>query len=182
MKIGFRMKIMSPLAAMVLLLPGCVAGPEDVAANKKKSEQPPVTASHDHDHDHDHGRDGGDVVQASSDDDGSGFTRTASGLKYRMLRDGDGRQPKASSTVKVHYRGWLDNGKEFDSSYKRGEPIEFPLGGVIPGWTEGLQLVREGGKIELEIPGKLGYGPRGFPPDIPPNATLHFEVELLSVR
>ena len=82
----------------------------------------------------------------------------------------------------MNYRGWLDNGKEFDSSYSRGEPISFPLNGVIPGWTEGMQLVGEGGMIELWIPSKLGYGARGAGRDIPPNATLHFVVELIKVQ
>ena len=110
------------------------------------------------------------------------FQTTASGLKYRVLRQGPGGKPKATNTVKVNYHGWLDGGKVFDSSYSRGEPIEFGLNQVIPGWTEGMQLVGKGGMIELEIPGGLGYGPRGFPPVIPPDATLHFLVELLDVR
>ena len=110
------------------------------------------------------------------------FASTASGLQYRVLRKGTGANPKATSNVKVNYHGWLDDGKVFDSSYKRGEAIEFPLNGVIPGWTEGMQLVGQGGMIELLIPSKLGYGARGAPPVIPPNATLHFLVELLEVR
>ncbi|MFM7109324.1 MAG: FKBP-type peptidyl-prolyl cis-trans isomerase [Planctomycetaceae bacterium] len=107
---------------------------------------------------------------------------TPSGLQYRVLRKGAGEAPKATSTVKVNYHGWLDDGKVFDSSYARREPIEFPLNGVIPGWTEGMQLVAPGGMIELSIPGKLGYGDRGVPGTIPPGATLHFLVELLEVR
>ena len=110
------------------------------------------------------------------------FATTASGLKYRVLRKGTGKQPKATDTVQVHYHGWLDDGTKFDSSYDRGEMIEFPLNGVIPGWTEGMQLVGEGGMIELEIPSKLGYGARGAGGVIPPNATLHFLVELKAVR
>jgi len=110
------------------------------------------------------------------------FARTASGLEYRILRKGTGAAPKATNTVKVHYHGWLDNGQKFDSSYDRGETIEFPLNGVIPGWTEGMQLVGEGGMIELQIPGRLGYGDRGVPGTIPPNATLHFLVELIDVK
>src|SRR5262249_7438114 len=111
------------------------------------------------------------------------FTKTKSGLKYRVLRKGEDKaaKPKATDKVKVKYEGWLDNGKVFDSSYKRNEPISFPLNRVIKGWTEGMQLVAEGGMIELEIPGKLGY-PDGAPPDIPPNATLHFLVELLDIQ
>jgi FKBP-type peptidyl-prolyl cis-trans isomerase FkpA len=110
------------------------------------------------------------------------FTTTRSGLKYRILRHSDGTKPVAHNTVTVNYRGWLDNGREFDSSYKRGEPISFPLGGVIAGWTEGMQLVGSGGMIELWIPAELGYGAKGSPPSVPPNATLHFVVELLAVK
>jgi len=110
------------------------------------------------------------------------FTKTASGLKYRILRQGSGGKPKASDRVRVNYHGWLDNGKKFDSSYDRREPIAFPLNGVIKGWTEGMQQVGEGGMIELEIPPELGYGSRGAGADVPPNATLHFLVELLKVE
>ncbi len=110
------------------------------------------------------------------------FQTTATGLKYRVLRKSSGAKPSAKDSVEVHYRGWLDSGKEFDSSYARNETIEFPLSGVIPGWTEGLQLVGEGGMIELEIPSKLGYGARGAGGVIPPNATLHFLVELIKVK
>jgi FKBP-type peptidyl-prolyl cis-trans isomerase FkpA len=115
------------------------------------------------------------------DDAPKEFQQTESGLKYRVLRKSDGRHPTAQDTVTVNYRGWLDSGKEFDSSYKRGEPISFPLNGVIPGWTEGMQLIGEGGMIELWIPSRLGYGAEGSPGSVPPNATLHFIVELISV-
>jgi FKBP-type peptidyl-prolyl cis-trans isomerase len=110
------------------------------------------------------------------------FTATNSGLKYRVLRKGAGKMPKASNAVEVHYHGWLDNGKVFDSSYRRGETISFPLNRVIKGWTEGMQLVGEGGMIELEIPSELGYGDRGAGSDIPGGATLHFLVELKKVQ
>ena len=110
------------------------------------------------------------------------FQTTASGLKYRILRAADGRKPQASSTVEVHYRGWLDSGRQFDNSYDRGETASFSLDGVIPAWTEGLQLVGEGGMIELWVPSDLGYGTRGMPGSIPPNATLHFIVELKKVQ
>jgi FKBP-type peptidyl-prolyl cis-trans isomerase len=110
------------------------------------------------------------------------FTKTDSGLKYRIRRKSDGQKPKRTSTVKAHYRGWLDNGKEFDSSYSRGNPLSFPLFRVIPGWTEGMQLVGKGGMIELDIPSELGYGPEGRPPVIPPNARLHFLVELIDIE
>lgn len=107
---------------------------------------------------------------------------TGSGLQYRVLRKGTGDSPKATSVVKVYYHGWLDDGKVFDSSYDHSEAIEFPLNRVIPGWTEGVQLVAPGGMIELVIPAKLGYGDRGVPGKIPPGATLHFLVELLEVK
>ena len=110
------------------------------------------------------------------------FTTTASGLKYRILRKGDGAKPAATDKVKVNYHGWLDGGKVFDSSYNRGEPISFGLNQVIKGWTEGMQLVGTGGMIELEIPADLGYGARGAPGAIPPNSTIHFLVELLKVE
>ena len=116
------------------------------------------------------------------DDAPEEFTETDSGLKYRILRKADGAKPSASDTVTVNYRGWLDDDTEFDSSYARGEPISFPLRGVIPGWTEGMQLVGEGGMIELTIPAELGYGQQGAGGVIPPNATLHFIVELISVN
>ena len=111
------------------------------------------------------------------------FTATKSGLKYRILRKSDGDMPTAKDKVKVHYKGWLDSGNEFDSSYgTKGAPIEFPLNGVIAGWTEGMQLVGKGGMIELEIPYQLGYGVQGSPPTIPGKSTLHFIVELLDVK
>ena len=110
------------------------------------------------------------------------FTKTASGLQYRVLRQGSGSKPTATNKVRVNYHGWLDDGKVFDSSYQRREPISFGLNQVIRGWTEGMQLVGEGGMIELWIPSELGYGARGAPGSIPPNATLHFLVELLQVQ
>lgn len=110
------------------------------------------------------------------------FTVTESGLKYRILRRGNGEKPKPASFVTVDYEGWLDSGQEFDSSYNRRESTKFNLQSVVRGWTEGLQLVSEGGMIELEIPSELGYGAAGAPGSIPPNATLHFKVELHDVR
>jgi len=106
---------------------------------------------------------------------------TESGLQYEVLTPGDGDKPKATDTVKVHYAGTLLDGTEFDSSYKRGEPIEFALNRVIPGWTEGVQLMPEGSKYKFFIPGKLAYGERGAGADIGPNATLIFEVELIDI-
>ncbi len=110
------------------------------------------------------------------------LTPTPSGLYYRILRKSDGRKPTAQNRVLAHYRGTLDSGSQFDSSYDRGEPSEFPLNGVIKGWTEGLQLIGEGGMIELEIPYELGYGAMGKTPKIPPKATLHFLIELKEVK
>lgn len=110
------------------------------------------------------------------------FSTTPSGLKYRIRRKGNGRKPTASDSVVVHYRGWLDDGRVFDTSYASGKTISFPLKAVVPGWTEGLQFVDEGGMIELEIPSELGYGSRGFPPNIPGDARLHFLVELFAVQ
>jgi FKBP-type peptidyl-prolyl cis-trans isomerase len=107
---------------------------------------------------------------------------TESGLQYEELTAGEGENPAASDTVKVHYKGQLINGTEFDSSYTRGEPVSFPLNGVIPGWTEGLQLMKEGGKARLVIPAELAYGPGGMGNAIGPNETLVFEVELLEVN
>ena len=105
-----------------------------------------------------------------------------SGVNIDHLKVGTGAQPTADSTVKVHYRGTLADGKEFDSSYKRGEPIEFPLNGVIPCWTEGVQKMKVGGKAKLTCPPAIAYGERGAGGAIPPNATLQFEVELLGVK
>lgn len=112
----------------------------------------------------------------------SGYEITDSGLQYKIVNPGSEKKPTARDTVRVHYRGRLEDGTIFDASYDRGQPAEFPLNGVIPGWTEGLQLVGEGGEIELVIPGDLAYGERGSPPDIPPHATLYFTVELLEVK
>lgn len=111
-----------------------------------------------------------------------GVKTTASGLQYKIIQEGTGKQPTESSIVKVHYKGQLIDGKVFDSSYDRGEPIEFPLNQVIPGWTEGLQLMKEGGKATLYIPSHLAYGPQGVSGSIPPNSTLIFDVELLAVK
>ena len=104
-----------------------------------------------------------------------------SGLRYEILKSGDGAYPKASDTVTVHYTGTLVDGTVFDSSVQRGQPAEFPLDGVIPGWTEGIQKINKGGKIKLYVPPSLGYGDDGKG-SIPPGATLVFEVELLSFK
>ena len=109
-----------------------------------------------------------------------GAQKTASGLIYRELKPGTGPSPKATDTVEVHYRGTLTDGKEFDSSYG-GQPIKFPLNRVIRAWTEGVQMMKVGGKAQLVCPANLAYGERGAPPDIPGGATLVFEVELLGI-
>jgi len=105
-----------------------------------------------------------------------------SGLQYKVLTKGSGESPKATDKVRVHYAGRLMDGSEFDSSIKRGEPAEFPVNGVIKGWTEALQLMKPGSKWELYIPPALGYGTRGAGQKIPPNSVLIFEVELLAVN
>lgn len=111
-----------------------------------------------------------------------GVITTASGLQYKILTPGTGKSPKATDTVLVHYAGTLLNGTEFDSSYKRKEPIAFPLNQVIAGWTEGVQLMSEGAKFRFFIPSKLAYGARGAGGVIGPNQTLIFDVELLEVK
>lgn len=110
------------------------------------------------------------------------FSTTESGLQYRVLRKGVGRQPKPADRVEVDYSGWLDDGTVFDSSYERADPAIFTLAVLIPGWAEGIQLVSEGGMIELVVPPELGYGSAGQPPRIPPDATLHFKVELHAIK
>ena len=110
-----------------------------------------------------------------------GIITTASGLQYKVLKEGTGKQPKATDKVRCHYEGFLIDGTVFDSSVQRGEPAVFPLDGVIVGWTEGLQLMREGGKYRFFIPYKLVYGEGGAGASIPPFATLVFDVELLEV-
>ncbi len=111
-----------------------------------------------------------------------GALKAQSGLVYLALREGKGAKPAATDTVRVHYRGTLIDGTEFDSSYKRKEPTEFPLNGVIPCWTEGVQMMKVGGKARLTCPPETAYGERGAGGVIPPNATLTFEVELLEIK
>lgn len=112
-----------------------------------------------------------------------GVKVTASGLQYKVLKSGKGtKSPKATDTVKVHYHGTLIDGSVFDSSVDRGEPISFPLNGVIPGWTEGVQLMKEGDKFQFTIPSKLAYGERGAGGKIGPNSTLVFDVELIAIE
>jgi FKBP-type peptidyl-prolyl cis-trans isomerase FkpA len=111
-----------------------------------------------------------------------GAVVTASGLVYRALKEGSGAGPTAADSVKVHYKGTFPDGREFDSSYKRNEPIDFPLRNVIPCWTEGVQKMKVGGKAKLTCPAAIAYGARGAGGVIPPNATLLFEVELLAIN
>ena len=121
-----------------------------------------------------------DLAASAAKDKGA--VVTPSGLVYLSLKEGSGANPTAADTVKVHYKGTLANGAEFDSSYKRGEPAQFPLGGVIPCWTEGVQRMKPGGKAKLTCPPAIAYGSRGAPGGvIPPNATLQFEVELIDI-
>ena len=110
-----------------------------------------------------------------------GAVVTPTGLVYRSLKDGTGASPLASDVVKVQYRGSFADGTEFDSSYKRNEPAQFPLGGVIPCWTEGVQRMRVGGKARLTCPAAIAYGARGVGGVIPPNTSLQFEIELLDI-
>ncbi|MEC5129170.1 FKBP-type peptidyl-prolyl cis-trans isomerase [Verrucomicrobiales bacterium BCK34] len=110
-----------------------------------------------------------------------GVQTTYSGLQYEVIRQGTGKRPSTFNKVKVHYHGTLTNGTVFDSSVQRGQPATFGVGQVIPGWTEGLQLMQEGAKYRFTIPPNLAYGPRGAPPKIGPNETLIFDVELLEV-
>ncbi len=111
-----------------------------------------------------------------------GVTTLPSGLQYKVIKAGSGKKPKSTDSVTVHYRGTLINGTEFDSSYKRGTPATFPVTGVIPGWTEVLQLMEEGAKWQVFIPSNLAYGERSAGPQIGPNTTLLFEIELISIQ
>jgi len=113
--------------------------------------------------------------------DAPGSVKTPSGLVYRSLKDGAGPSPTAADTVRVHYRGTFLDGREFDSSYARGQPATFPLGRVIPCWTEGVQRMKVGGKATLYCPATIAYGAKGAGGVIPPNTPLQFEVELLEI-
>lgn len=121
-----------------------------------------------------------DVVEQAAAEKGA--VKTPSGMVYRALTEGSGASPKETDVVRVHYKGTFPDGKEFDSSYKRGQPTEFPLNRVIKCWTEGVQRMKVGGKAKLTCPPSLAYGDKGAGGTIPPNATLQFEVELLAIK
>ena len=169
------MKTMSimTLVATGLLISGCIADPAEMRAEEARQaalEQQAAAEA---------------AAKAAEEEEKNykpqpGFTETETGLLYKIIKEGDGASPTADSRVVCHYRGWLNDGTEFDSSIG-DEPVEFPLSGVIDGWTEGLQLIKEGGRIELDVPSKLAYMENG-PPGIPPNSRLHFEVELIEVK
>ena len=122
----------------------------------------------------------GDVIEKAAAEKGA--IKTPSGMVYRALTEGSGASPKETDVVRVHYKGTFPDGKEFDSSYKRGQPTEFPLNRVIKCWTEGVQKMKMGGKAKLTCPPSLAYGEKGAGGTIPPNATLQFEVELLAIK
>lgn len=123
----------------------------------------------------------GSGVAAAAPPDGAGMEKRPSGLQIKHIRVGTGASPAATDQVEVHYEGCFADGRVFDSSYRRGQPAVFPVNRVIAGWTEALQLMKEGGECRLCIPPDLAYGEMGMPPAIPPNATLYFKVELLKV-
>jgi FKBP-type peptidyl-prolyl cis-trans isomerase len=151
------------IAATGLCLLGCNKAPQTSSDNSPATNAPSVATPA--------GGQNGDMIT------------TASGLKYQVLKHGTGTvSPKATDTVKVHYEGKLLDGTVFDSSIARGQPISFPLNQVIPGWTEGLQLMKVGDKFKFVIPSNLAYGPNSPSPAIPPNSTLVFEVELLGIE
>lgn len=123
-----------------------------------------------------------DSARAAETATDSTYATTPSGLRYMVIREGKGKSPKATDEVTVNYEGRFTDGRVFDSSYERGEAAAFPLNRVIPGWTEGLQLMKEGGKTVFYIPYNLAYGEQGYPGSIPPKADLIFTVELISVN
>jgi len=154
----------SPILAAALFLVGCDKGTQTGDMKPAATNTPAATTG-------------------ATIGPGKEMKSTASGLKYVVLKQGTGTvSPKATDSVNVHYHGTLLNGTVFDSSVERGQPISFPLNGVIPGWTEGLQLMKVGDKFKFEIPPNLAYGPASPSPKIPPNSTLVFEVELLGIQ
>ena len=156
----------SVLIVLSVALISCSSKPE---ASPESTEKPTVSSNNDQK---------AYLEKAAAE---PGAQKTASGLVYRDVTAGSGASPKATDTVKVHYRGTLINGKEFDSSYARNEPAEFPLNRVIPCWTEGVQKMKVGGKARLVCPANIAYGDASPTPDIPNGATLVFEIELLGI-
>ena len=144
-------------------MPASNTGKKELAAEEKKSAIK-----------------GGQVDFLEKNKTQPGVKTTASGLQYKVIKEGQGKSPSSSDTVEVHYKGTLINGEEFDNSYKRGQPVQFRLNQVIAGWTEGLQLMKEGAEFEFYIPSVLAYGNRNLS-GIPANSTLIFKVELLKV-
>ncbi|MCZ0933187.1 MAG: FKBP-type peptidyl-prolyl cis-trans isomerase [Oligoflexia bacterium] len=152
---------------------------EDITAINKKIEQKALSKQQKEEGEK-HKMDGQKFLEENKNKEGVKVTE--SGLQYEVLTEGKGKAPTDTDTVEVHYRGVLIDGTEFDSSYKRNSSISFPLNGVIKGWTEGLQLMKEGAKYKFYIPPELAYGERGAGQSIPPHSTLIFEVELLKVQ
>jgi FKBP-type peptidyl-prolyl cis-trans isomerase len=175
-----RVSILLVAIAWLPALGGCASDSEGRDGASKLAAQAPSPSSKDLPKKADLPDLPGDAG-AMDDDAPEEFTRTPSGLYYRILRKSNGRKPRSIDSVLVNYKGWLKDGKEFDSSYRRGEPTPMTLGQVVPAWTEGLQLIGVGGMIELEVPPSLGYGAQGRP-GIPPNSTLHFIIELIEIQ
>jgi FKBP-type peptidyl-prolyl cis-trans isomerase FkpA len=159
------------LLLLALSFTGCLNRQDEAAAQASLPTAPPSTYP-------DNQSDAPPVAAPAAP---AGVQTTYSGLQYEVLKQGTGRKPTMYNSVKVHYHGYLPNGKVFDSSVQRGKPSTFGLNQVIPGWTEGIQLMREGAKYRFTIPAHLAYGERGSPPAIGPNQTLKFDVELLEV-
>lgn len=171
------MKPVLLIAAAALALTACATTPEPTGAPTSEVRPPVGEASQ-------AGWDAGNAAYLVWNAGRPGWTTTESGLQYRRISAAhpEGRQPVATDTVRVHYRGTFIDGREFDGSWARGEPAEFPLNRVIKGWTEGVALMREGERFEFVIPAALGYGERSVGGgEIPPNSTLLFTVELLAV-
>jgi len=162
---AFTRIALAALGISLFLLFACSGGGADEAGKSAESSKEAATAA-------------ADTAAA----EGGKVVTTASGLKYEIIRPGTGKSPMLGDRVTVNYRGTLTDGKEFDSSYKRGKPATFPVAGVIKGWTEALQLMKEGAKWRLTIPPDLAYGSRGAGNVIGPNETLIFDVELLKVN
>ena len=168
-----RISVTLALAATLCLL-GCGKNEQDAGAKNDSGPPPPPAAP---------SAAAPSAAAPSPKGQTNEMMTTSSGLKYQVMKRGTGTvSPKATDTVKVHYHGTLLDGTVFDSSVERKQPISFPLNGVIPGWTEGLQLMKVGDKFKFEIPPNLAYGPNSPSPKIPPNSTLVFEVELLGIQ